>query len=65
MDHRSIVINFPLGALAHLVLARSYALAGDTAKARAEYQNFLALWKNADPDTPFLHEAKTEYEKFK
>jgi hypothetical protein len=38
MDHRSIVINFPLGALAHLVLARSYALAGDTAKARAEYQ---------------------------
>jgi len=63
LDHRGIVINFPLGALAHLGLARAYALSGDTAKAKAAYQDFLALWREADPDIPILKEAKAEYVK--
>jgi predicted Zn-dependent protease len=63
LDHRGIVMNFPLGALAHLGLARAYALSGDTAKAKTAYQDFLALWKDADPDIPILKEAKAEYEK--
>jgi len=53
----------PLGALAHLQLGRAYALQGDTAKARAAYQYFLRLWKDADPDIPILIAAKTEYAK--
>ncbi len=63
LDHRGIVFNFPLGALAHLGLARAYTLSGDTAKAKTAYQDFLALWKDADPDIPILIEAKTEYAK--
>jgi serine/threonine protein kinase/tetratricopeptide (TPR) repeat protein len=63
LDHRGIVINFPLGALAHLGLARAYALSGDTAKAKTAYQDFFALWKDADPDIPILKEAKAEYAK--
>jgi hypothetical protein len=63
LDHRGIVENFPLGALAHLGLARAYALAGDTAKAKTGYQDFLTLWKDADPDIPILREAKAEYAK--
>jgi serine/threonine protein kinase/Flp pilus assembly protein TadD len=63
LDHRGIVINFPLGALAHLGLARAYALKRDTMKARAAYQDFLSLWKNADPDIPILKQAKAEYAK--
>jgi hypothetical protein len=58
-----IVINFPLGALAHRKLGRAYAMAGDTAKAKSAYQDFFALWKNADPDIPILKEAKAEYAK--
>jgi hypothetical protein len=46
-------------------LARGAAMAGDTAKARSGYQNFLALWKNADPDVPILEEAKHEYDELK
>jgi predicted Zn-dependent protease len=65
LDHRGITLNFPLGALAHLGLARAYTLQGDTAKARAAYQDFLALWKDADPDIPILIAAKTEYAKLK
>jgi hypothetical protein len=61
VDHRNIVVNFPLGALAHLGLARAYALSGDTTKATAAYKDFLALWKDADPDIPILKEAKAEY----
>ncbi|MGA7592398.1 MAG: hypothetical protein WBW02_17920, partial [Candidatus Sulfotelmatobacter sp.] len=61
LDHRGIVINFPLGALAHLGLARAYSLSGDTAKAKSSYQDFFSLWKNADPDIPILKEAKAEY----
>jgi len=63
LDHRGIVLNFPLGALAHLGLARACALSGDTAKARAAYQEFFTLWKDADPDIPILKEAKAEYAK--
>ena len=65
LDHRGISINFPLGALAHLGLARAYALSGDTAKARTKYQDFFTLWKDADPDIPILKEAKDEYAKLK
>ena len=63
IDHPGVVMNFPWGALARLGLARAYALQGDTAKARAAYQDFLALWKDADPDLPILHAAKAEYAK--
>src|SRR5713101_1605850 len=63
LDHRGVTINHPLGALAHLGLARGYALAGDTAKSRTAYQDFFALWKDADPDIPILKEAKAEYAK--
>jgi tetratricopeptide (TPR) repeat protein len=63
IDHRGVVVMFPWGALARLGLARAYALQGDSAKARAAYQNFLTLWKDADPDSPILKEAKAEYAK--
>jgi tetratricopeptide (TPR) repeat protein len=63
LDHRGIVFNFPLGALAHLGLARAYALSGETTKARTSYQDFFALWNNADADIPILKEAKAEYTK--
>ena len=65
LNHRGIVLNFPLGALAHLGLARAYALQGDAAKARTAYNDFSRLWKDADPDIPILKEAKAEYEKLK
>ena len=65
IDHRGIVVNAPIGALAHLGLARAYALQSDTAKARAAYQDFLTLWKDADPDIPILTAAKAEYAKLK
>jgi len=61
--HRGIVLNFPLAALARLGLARAYALSGDTTKSRAAYQDFFALWKDADPDIPILKDAKAEYAK--
>jgi cytochrome c-type biogenesis protein CcmH/NrfG len=57
------VLNGPICALAHLGLARAYATQGDTAKARAAYQDFLTLWKDADPDIPILKQAKAEYAK--
>jgi hypothetical protein len=63
IDHRGIVVNSPLGALARLQIGRAYATQGDTAKARAAYQDFLALWKDADPDIPILKQAKAEYAK--
>ncbi len=63
LDHRGIVLNEPIGALAHLQLGRAYAMQGDTAKSRAAYQDFLMLWKDADPDIPILREAKSEYAK--
>jgi eukaryotic-like serine/threonine-protein kinase len=61
LDHRGIVLSDPIGALAHLQLGRAYAMQGDTAKAKAAYQDFLVLWKDADPDIPILKQAKAEY----
>jgi eukaryotic-like serine/threonine-protein kinase len=63
LDHRGIVWNSPIGALAHLQLGRAYAMQGDAAKARAAYNDFLTLWKDADPDIPVLKQAKAEYAK--
>jgi serine/threonine protein kinase/tetratricopeptide (TPR) repeat protein len=63
VDHPGAVQNDPLGAVAHLGLARSFALSGDNAKARTAYQDFLGLWKDADPDIPILKQAKAEYAK--
>jgi eukaryotic-like serine/threonine-protein kinase len=65
LDHRGIVLNEPIGALAHLEIGRAYAMSGDTAKARVAYQDFLTLWKDADPDIPILKQAKAEYAKLK
>jgi eukaryotic-like serine/threonine-protein kinase len=61
INHRGIVLNFPLGALARLGLARAYALDGDKAKPRAAYDDFLNLWKAADPNIPLLQQARAEY----
>jgi eukaryotic-like serine/threonine-protein kinase len=61
LDHRGIVVNGPIGALAHLDLARAYASQGDSTKARVAYQDFLTLWKDADPDITVLKEAQAEY----
>jgi tetratricopeptide (TPR) repeat protein/predicted Ser/Thr protein kinase len=63
LDHRGLVLNRPIGALAHLGLGRAYVLQGDAAKAKAAYQDFLTLWKNADPDIPVLRQAQAEYTK--
>jgi hypothetical protein len=63
LDHRGIVLNLPLGALAHLQLGRAYALSGDTTKARSAYQDFFNVWKDADPDIPVLKQARAEYAK--
>jgi tetratricopeptide (TPR) repeat protein/predicted Ser/Thr protein kinase len=60
LGHKGIVLNFVTGSLVHLQLGRAYALMGDTAKATAEYQDFLTLWKDADPDIPILKQAKAE-----
>ena len=65
LDHRGIAPISPLYFLAHLGLGRAYALQGDTAKAKLAYQDFFALWKDADPDVPILKQAKVEYEKLK
>ena len=65
IDHRGAVMNFPWGVLARVGMARAYALQGDTAKARAAYQDFLTLWKDADPDVPILKQAKAEYAKLR
>jgi tetratricopeptide (TPR) repeat protein len=60
-DHRGIVGADPIGALAHLQLGRVLAASGDTVKAKAAYQDFLSLWKNADPAVPILEQANAEY----
>jgi hypothetical protein len=60
-DHRGIVGQDPIGAMAHLQLGRVFALAGDKAKAKAAYEAFFALWKEADPGVPVLKSAKAEY----
>jgi eukaryotic-like serine/threonine-protein kinase len=63
LDHRGVVLNEPIGALAKLGLARAFSLQGDTAKAKSAYQDFLTLWKDADHDIPILIAAKAEYAK--
>jgi len=63
LDHSGIVTNFVTGSLAHLQIARAYALSGDTAKAKAAYREFFTLWKDADTEIPILKEAKAEYSK--
>jgi len=63
IDHPGLVQNESIGALANLQLGRAYALQGDTTMARAAYQDFLTLWKDADPDIPILKQAKAEYAK--
>ena len=65
LDHRGIVLNEPIGALARLQLGRAYAMQGDAAKANSAYQDFLTLWKDADPDIPILKQAKLEYAKLR
>jgi tetratricopeptide (TPR) repeat protein/class 3 adenylate cyclase len=63
LDRAGVVGNEPIGALAHLGIARAYSLSGNSAKAKGAYDDFLALWKNADPDVPILREARMEYAK--
>ncbi|MGB2629317.1 MAG: protein kinase [Candidatus Acidiferrum sp.] len=65
LDHPGIVANQPIGALAHLGLARAYVLQGDAAKAKAAYQDFLTLWRDADSDIPIFIAAKAEYAKLR
>jgi eukaryotic-like serine/threonine-protein kinase len=63
IDHPGIVLNYPTGALALVQLGRAEAMSGDMEKARKAYQDFFALWKDADVDIPILKEAKAEYAK--
>ena len=63
LDHPGIVLNSPIGALAHLQLGRALAMQGDPIKSRAAYRDFLALWEKADADIPLLKEAKAELER--
>jgi serine/threonine protein kinase/tetratricopeptide (TPR) repeat protein len=63
IEHRGVTQNFVLGALAHLQLARAYELSGNRTRARSSYEDFLKLWKDADPDIPILKQAKAEYAK--
>jgi eukaryotic-like serine/threonine-protein kinase len=65
LDHSGIVLDSPIGALARLQLGRAYAMQRETGKAKAAYQDFLTLWKDADPDMPVLIAAKSEYAKLK
>ena len=65
IDNAGLILNCPIGALAHLGLGRAYAIQGDRAKAKTGYQDFLALWKDADPDIPVLKQAKAEYAKLR
>jgi eukaryotic-like serine/threonine-protein kinase len=61
LDHRGIVLSDPIGPLAHLQLGRAYALSDDKTKAKSAYQDFLTLWKDADPDIPTLKQAQAEH----
>jgi eukaryotic-like serine/threonine-protein kinase len=61
LDHPGIVFADPAGAMARLQIARAWALAGNNIKAKAAYQDFLTLWKDADADVPLLKQAKAEF----
>jgi len=63
LDHYGVVGNEPISSLAHLGLARAYVLSGDATKAKIAYQDFLGLWKDADPNIPILTQARAEYAK--
>jgi hypothetical protein len=63
LDHRGIVMGDPIGALARLELGRAFALSGDKTKAKTAFQDFLTLWKDADPGIPILKQARAEYAK--
>ena len=63
LDHPGVVQDEIIGALAHLGQGRAYVLSGDSSKARAAYQDYFKLWKDADPDVPILKRARTEYAK--
>jgi hypothetical protein len=63
LDHRGIVGSDPIGALAHLQIGRAFALSGDMARAKTSYEDFLVLWKEADPDIQIFQQAKMEYSK--
>ncbi len=65
LDHEPLAGTFVTGSLAHLGVGRAYALEGDAAKARRAYEDFFAIWKDADPDLPVLVAAKAEYAKLK
>ena len=65
LAHRGLVGLDPIGALSHLQLGRAYVLAGDRIKAKSAYEDFLSVWKNADPDTPILKSARAEYDRVK
>ena len=62
LDHRGIVLNSPLAALAYVQLARAQVLSGDSAAARMSYERFFLLWADADPEVPILKQAKKEYQ---
>jgi serine/threonine protein kinase/tetratricopeptide (TPR) repeat protein len=63
VDHQGITVGDPIGVLAHLGMARAYAMQGEAAKARKKYQDFLTLWKDADSEIPILKKANVEYAK--
>jgi len=63
LNHAGVVFTDPVGAMARWQLAKAFSLSGDKAKAKAAYQNFLTLWKDADRDIPILIQAKAEYAK--
>lgn len=63
LDYTGIVLDEPIAALAHIGLARAYAQSGESSKAREQYEEFFALWKDANPDIPILKRARAEFEK--
>jgi tetratricopeptide (TPR) repeat protein len=65
IDNPGVDVHSPFHVLAHLGLARAAEISGDTPAARKSYQDFFALWKDADPDLPILVEATKEYQKLK
>jgi hypothetical protein len=65
LDHAGVALNRPIGALAHLGLARTYRLQGDTERARIAYQDFPTLWKDADLGIPVMKRATAEYNNLK
>jgi outer membrane protein assembly factor BamD (BamD/ComL family) len=65
LGHRGVAVNAPVAALAHLQLARAEAMTGDKSAARQAYQDFLALWKHADPDLALYKQAQEEYQKLR